>query len=543
VTVSVAGSARDPSGRGRSRALLAAFGTALIVFVGLAALRFSSLSGPPAGPGRAEGTPGADGRPASGWARLPLPPEVRSGAAHVWAEDQLVAWGGCDPEVKNDCAATAGGYTFDPSNEAWRAIPRAPLRASDADGVWTGHEIVFLRFRDGRPLDGAAYDPAKRDWHMISPAPIRPEYGSAEVWTGSELVVFGGGERGSPSASNGAAYDPSTDRWRRIAQAPIGLNATSGMWTGREVLVFGSLLNNRNIAETHTSVGAAYDPDRDRWREIPPSELSPQATSAVWVGGSMVAWDYDVHSQVFDPRSNHWSKPVKMPLDFSECYPDSVPVHELAFAFFCGRIALFDPEHRAWTEIHGGLVDSEIWSKAYERYLKVWRFADLVPAGNQVFLVAEGLTLNGNGVACYGCSGADESFWSYRPSASTLAQDAQLPVTAASAYQVADEFMAARTLGAAKSVDRVVTSSAADQFESTTGVPEPLLAGTSYSIQQPTAVDGQSGSFDVVVELSLKGKVGKALGMQKAREILRIGPGRTLSGRNASLAVLTVASA
>jgi hypothetical protein len=46
-------------------------------------------------------------------------------------------------------------------------------------------------------------------------------------------------------------------------------------------LLFGSLLNDRNIAETETSVGAAYDPSTDSWRTLPPSELSPQATSAV----------------------------------------------------------------------------------------------------------------------------------------------------------------------------------------------------------------------------------------------------------------------
>lgn len=91
--------------------------------------------------------------------------------------------------------------------------------------------------------------------------------------------------------TKGVAYHPAGDAWRAIDRAPIGLNLASGMWTGRELLVFGSLLDGRNVADTRTSVGAAYDPLRDAWRKLSPSRLSPQATSAVWLKGRIVAWD------------------------------------------------------------------------------------------------------------------------------------------------------------------------------------------------------------------------------------------------------------
>ncbi len=70
---------------------------------------------------------------------------------------------------------------------------------------------------------------------------------------------------------------------------PIELNLASGMWAGREMLVFGSLLDDRNVADTKTSVGAAYNPATETWRELPTSMLSPPATSAVWVRDRMVA--------------------------------------------------------------------------------------------------------------------------------------------------------------------------------------------------------------------------------------------------------------
>jgi hypothetical protein len=81
---------------------------------------------------------------------------------------------------------------------------------------------------------------------------------------------------------------------------------------------------------------------------------------------------------------------------------------------------------------------------------------------------------------------------------------------------------------------------ASAKFETADGVPEPLLAGTSFSLHRPTAVAGRPGFFEVVVELTLKGSIGRALGEDAVREILVIGPGRTMTGRIAPLAVLDV---
>jgi hypothetical protein len=108
---------------------------------------------------------------------------------------------------------------------------------------------------------------------------------------------------------------------------------------------------------------------------------------------------------------------VKMPLAFNECYPDSVVVAGLVFASFCGRDALYDPSTQAWQEIHGGPLKERVRSDAYQHSITLWRFADLVPAGDVVFVAAEGITLTPQGVACYGCPGAPHSFWAYRPPA------------------------------------------------------------------------------------------------------------------------------
>jgi hypothetical protein len=362
---------------------------------------------------------GTDKQPAIGmpvgWTRLPFPREVREGATFVWTGSKLLAWGGCDPSRKGGCAKTADGFAFDPLTRTWGMMPKAPLPGAYARGVWVGNEAIFLGLENDHLLDGEAYHPRSGSWREIAAAPIRPRSGGVLVWTGSELIVWGGGHRGGPDPERGAAYDPSTDTWRTIAKAPLGLNLASGMWTGREMLVLGSLVSGKNRAYTPTSVGASYDPATDSWRELPPSALSPQATSAVWVGDRMLAWDYEVHSQVYDPGPNRWSDPVKMPLVFNECYPDSVVTGGLVFASFCGRDALYNPSTGAWREIHGGPLDERVWSEAYQGYVKLWRFADLVSAGDYVFVAAEGITLTRKGGACYGCRGAPHSYWAYRP--------------------------------------------------------------------------------------------------------------------------------
>jgi hypothetical protein len=344
----------------------------------------------------------------AGWTELPPPPEVRDGAAPVWTGRELIVWGGCDSAR---CYPTDDGFAFDPSARIWKRIPPAPRSGIDPEVVWTGREAVFF-YAEGWKLKGVAYDPASESWHTVPNAPLQPRFGAVHVWTGSEIIVWGGGRPSDDIATTGAAYDPSTKQWRTIAEAPVGLNLASGMWTGEEMLVFGSLLDHRNRAVTDTSVGEGYSPVTDTWRELPPSRLSPQATSALWLGDRMLAWDYEVRSQTYLPQRDEWTDPQHMPMRFSECYPDSALVDGRAFAFFCGQAALYEPATGEWSSVRGGMLRDEVEGGAgpYAR----WRFAELVPADESLFLLAEGITVD-DGEVCYGCDGSPHSFWAYRP--------------------------------------------------------------------------------------------------------------------------------
>ena len=62
----------------------------------------------------------------------------------------------------------------------------------------------------------------------------------AAVWTGSEMVVFGG-ENAGGALSSGGAFNPTTGEWRSLSSGggPLARSEAGAVWTGTEMVVFG----------------------------------------------------------------------------------------------------------------------------------------------------------------------------------------------------------------------------------------------------------------------------------------------------------------
>lgn len=179
------------------------------------------------------------------------------------------------------------------SGESWRSLPEAPISPRHGHSlVWTGREVVVWGGSSGDDVfdDGAAYDPAADTWRRIADAPLAPRDSHMAVWTGQEMVVVGGLDERGGAFVDGAAYDPATDTWRAIAALPVtprGLSVSA--WTGSEVLVVGGLqvapieavaADGRviGVGSPGGSIardGAAYDPAGDSWRLLPPAPVDP----------------------------------------------------------------------------------------------------------------------------------------------------------------------------------------------------------------------------------------------------------------------------
>jgi hypothetical protein len=292
----------------------------------------------------------------AGWSELPAPPEVRTGAATAWTGSQLLVWGGYEYTGYGDESSRDDGFLFDAASRAWTKIPDGPLEArSFAGGAWTGSEFLVWGGHDtaqstdsfsGGFSDGAAYDPETRSWSMLPEAPILGR-APLSVWTGEEFIVWGTGIRAGPYL-DGAAYDPRTRSWRVIPDAPIELTDATAAWTGEEMIVVGAALDGNNRADTPRAIGAAYDPKADVWRELPASNLSPQAMTAAWLNGELVAWDYDLVSEAYDPGVDRWRPLPGVPLEFSECGPESVSTARIVLGDFCGDTVVFTAEEQTW---------------------------------------------------------------------------------------------------------------------------------------------------------------------------------------------------
>ncbi len=162
------------------------------------------------------------------------------------------------------------------------SVPAAPISARVSGViVWTGSEvIVWGGHTDSGAAtdDGAAYNVTAGAWRTLAAAPIAARHSAAAVWTGEEMIVWGGTSDDTELA-DGAAYDPHRDVWRALPSGgPAASGSPSAVWTGTEMITIGG-----SYAGPTNPGAAAYDPVRNEWRELsaPPVDRVGPAT-AVW---------------------------------------------------------------------------------------------------------------------------------------------------------------------------------------------------------------------------------------------------------------------
>jgi hypothetical protein len=294
----------------------------------------------------------------AGWTELPAPPEIRTGAAQVWTGSELLVWGGYTDFDETNPAAS--GLLFDAAELTWRPTAPAPLEPRALMGsAWTGSELLVwggwsgrygYEFAEGFLDDGAAYDPASDSWRVLPPAPIDAR-APLSVWTGREMLVWGTAVRVEDRPRDGAAYDPATDSWRPIAEAPIELTDATAMWTGSEMIAFGAALHGGNVPETPTAIGAAYDPASDSWRQLPESDIDPNANTASWLDDRLIAWDYSEHTSAYSPDADAWASLRGPPVDACEDVPTSVTAEGFVFGRLCGELVVMFPVEDRWHNV------------------------------------------------------------------------------------------------------------------------------------------------------------------------------------------------
>ena len=157
----------------------------------------------------------------------------------------MIVWGGSGAgSVLNN--NTGGRYN--PGTNSWTATSttNAPLGRFAHTAVWTGSEMtVWGGYNYGSLSTGGKYNPGTDTWAATNTtnAPADREYHTA-VWTGSEMIVWGGESfyNGSNHYLNtGGRYNPGTDSWTATSTAnvPHGRAYHTAVWTGSEMIVWG----------------------------------------------------------------------------------------------------------------------------------------------------------------------------------------------------------------------------------------------------------------------------------------------------------------
>jgi len=114
------------------------------------------------------------------------------------------------------------------------------------------------------------------------------------VWTGSEMIIWGGTETGGGKFNSGSRYNPATDTWRTTAMvgAPMGRKQHSAVWTGTEMIVWGGCGAQLDEHNCQTDTGGRYNPATETW--TPTSTVNTPGSrmdhTAVWTGSEMIIW-------------------------------------------------------------------------------------------------------------------------------------------------------------------------------------------------------------------------------------------------------------
>jgi N-acetylneuraminic acid mutarotase len=198
----------------------------------------------------------------------------------------MIVWGGEGSSLFND------GGRYDPVANSW-ALTGVPVARQAHTAVWTGSEIiVWGGERSGYNSylnDGGRYNPAANSWTAVptNTAPAAREWHTA-VWTGSEMIIWGG--IGSSGCLNdGGRYNPVANCWTAVPTngGPIARERHTAVWTGTEMIVWGG-----GSGSSYFNDGGRFNPAANTWVALPPTGAPTvrQSHTAVWSGSEMIVW-------------------------------------------------------------------------------------------------------------------------------------------------------------------------------------------------------------------------------------------------------------
>ena len=251
-------------------------------------------------------------------------PSFRSEDTAIWTGNEMILWGGYDPAI-DDGADT--GWKYQPAADSWFSISigsECPSGRRMQTAVWSGAEMIIWGGQDYQSSEclnsGGRYNPVTDHWMAVSEGLNCPSgrIGHASVWTGTEMIIWGGNYYGAEPEITGGRYDPLSDTWLSTStdgDCPSPRQFFSSVWTGKEMIIWGGVIGG--VTGTYLHDGGGYDPSTDVWRAIASGTQHPPARAghtAVWTGNEMIVWGGSTYWGVFaetggryNPTSDAWT--------------------------------------------------------------------------------------------------------------------------------------------------------------------------------------------------------------------------------------------
>ena len=243
-------------------------------------------------------------------------PGGRQRASLLSARSEMILWGGDDAPTG---VALNTGSRFSTASNSWSAIStnNAPSARRSHSAVWTGDKMIvwggFTRFQYSSNVNsGGIYSPPDDSWSVVTTdsAPA-PRSGHLALWTGSEMVIWGGAQEAYASVpytslNTGSRYDPLLNRWSEMSSvgAPSPRENAFAAWTGSEVIIWGGT-SGRPYDGVSTpgifyNTGARYNATANTWSPMSEPTNSAgdklffatyESSTAVWTGTELVVWN------------------------------------------------------------------------------------------------------------------------------------------------------------------------------------------------------------------------------------------------------------
>lgn len=235
--------------------------------------------------------------------------EERSFHSAVWTGLEMIIWGGI-----NESYTFGNGSMYNPTSNTWQSMSstNGPSSRFSHTAIWTGQEMIIWGGTLAGTLvrtDHKRYNPVNDSWSNItnvnSPS---ARVNHSAIWTGDRMIIFGGKLSNGTITNTGGIYDPATDSWSTISTLngpPNGLSEHTAIWTGTEMITFGGRKNGGGLENNFYK----YNPIDDTWVQGNNTNkpISTIYHTAIWTGDKMIVYGGpDEIAGIYDPSINSW---------------------------------------------------------------------------------------------------------------------------------------------------------------------------------------------------------------------------------------------